>query len=198
MIHGTEFWNKKGKYFSQTNNPTEAFLKAAMGNLKSWLESCGPTAAVNCLAAMGKNVEIECPGTYKPQPEEVLMDYFNDPRNSQKLKEIRDLPDDIPENRVPQFYPQAVYDVFQQRCIFRWGPSFESVADHVSNGRAVQLCLKKPGHYIAIIAYDDGEKELIFNDPWGERFKDGKSGRHRRLIQNEFLTNVQPYYILYQ
>jgi len=196
MIKGTDRWHDV--YYSQENNPTEAFLKAAMGTLKSWLESCGPTAAVNCLAAMGLNVRIECPGIYKPQPEEVLMDYFNDPRNEAKLKEIRDLPESIPENRVPQFYPQAVYDVFRQRCIFRWGPSFGGVADHVSDGRAVQLCLKKPGHYIAIIAYDDVKDELIFNDPWGGRFKDGKSGRHRRLNRTEFFDNVQNYYILYR
>jgi len=198
MIKGTERWYDNATYYSQSNNPTETFLKAAMGELKSWLETCGPTAAVNCLAAMGKNVKIECPGIYEPQPEEVLMDYFNDPRNSQKLKEIRDLPSNIPGNRVPQFYPQAVYDVFRQRCIFRWGSNFDDVTDHILYGKAVQLCLKKPGHYIAVIAYDDKEDELIFNDPWGERFPDGKGGWHRRLTQDEFLTNMQPYYILYQ
>jgi len=198
MIKGTEKWSDSDTYYSQSNNPTEAFLKATMGTLKSWLESCGPTAAVNCLAAMGRNLRIECPGAYKPQPEEVLFDYFNDPRNLATLKEIRDLPESIPENRVPQFYPKAVREVFGRKCEFRWGPTFGNIILHVEDGNAVQLCLKKPGHYIAVIAYDDKEKELIFNDPWGGRFKDGKGGWHRRLTQGEFLTNVQPYYILYQ
>ncbi len=198
MIRGTVHWSDRKRYYSQANNPTEALLKATMGNLKSWLESCGPTAAINCLASMGYDVHIVCPGEYKPQPEEVLMDYFNDPRNLETLKEIRDLPESIPENRVPQFYPKAVREVFGRPCEFRWGPTFGNIILHVEDGHAVQLCLKKPGHYIAVLAYDDSERELIFNDPWGERFKDGRSGWGRRLTQEEFETNVQNYFILYK
>ena len=35
-------------------------------------------------------------------------------------------------NRVPQYYPKAVLDVFGARVDFRWGPSFDTVATTVS------------------------------------------------------------------
>lgn len=197
MIYGVAKWNDKNTYYTQTNNPTEAYLKATLGERAGWLESCGPTSAVNCLAAMGKNVGIVCPGTYKPQPEEVLMDYFNDPRNKAELNVIRQMDDHIPENRVPQYYPRAVYDVFGQRASFRWGLNFLDVANHVRGGKAVQVCLKKPGHYVAVVAYDNRESLLIYNDSWGERFQDGKGGYHRRMDRAEFESNVQTYFIVY-
>lgn len=197
MINGVQFWNDRKTYYSQSNNPTEAFLKATLNDRSSWLETCGPTSAVNCLAAMGKNVEIVCPGVYSPQPEEVLMDYFNDPRNKKVLSSIRKVGDNIPENRVPQFYPQAIWAVFCQNASFRWSLTFSDVVLRVTNGHAVQICLKVPGHYVAVIAYDVNKKELIYNDSWGERFPDGKGGWHRRMGWEEFANNVQNYFIVY-
>ena len=197
MINGVQFWNDRKAYYSQSNNPTEAFLKATLNDRSGWLETCGPTSAVNCLAAMGKNVEIVCPGEYRPQPEEVLMDYFNDPRNKSVLSSIRKVDDSIPENRVPQFYPLAIYAVFMQLASFRWSLTFSDIVRHVTNGCAVQICLKVPGHYLAVVAYDTNEKELIYNDSWGERFPDGKGGWHRRMGWEEFANNVQNYFIVY-
>ena len=146
---------------------------------------------------MGKNVEIKTPGTYQPQPEEVLMDYFNDPSNEAALRAIRVVDPSIPENRVPQYYPKAVFDVFGARVDFRWGPTFNSVADFVAKGQAVQLCLENPGHYIAVVAYDAEKRELIFHDSWGARFKDGKGGFARRMGENEFQSNVKSFYLVY-
>ena len=197
MITGVSEWDKKEHYYSQSNNPTEAFLKATINDRSSWLESCGPTAAVNCLAVMGKNVNVYCPGTYKPQPEEVLMDYFNDPRNKLRLNLVRKVDENIPKNRVPQFYPTAVRDVFAYDCSFEWGPTFDKVRTFVTSKRAVQLCLINPGHYIAVIAYDSTTEELVYNDSWGERFSDGNGGWHRRMVREEFDLNTEPYYIVY-
>jgi len=197
MTKGTVLWGSRSVFYSQSNNPTEAFLKATLDEQGGWLETCGPTAAVNCLAAMGKYLTIKCPGPYRPQPEEVLMDFFNDPRNKASLDVIRKTGDRIPENRVPQFYPTAVYEVFSQRASFLWGLTFDIVAAHVVDGHAVQICLKEPGHYLAVIAYDMRERELIYNDSWGERFSDGQGGWHRRMGVHEFKTNVQNYFIVY-
>ncbi len=196
---GVRFWNDRGRYYSQENNPTEAYLKATRHDRDSWLESCGPTAAVNCLAAMGKSVDITCPGTFKPQPEEVLMDFFNDPRIKDDLREIRSnsVVDMLPENRVPQYYPHGVYAVFGVRGRFEWGNEWESIVKELDRGRAVQLCLKNPGHYIAVLAYDTQTRELIYNDPWGARFPDGKGGHNRRLSTRELRENVQPFRITY-
>ena len=195
MITGTKKWNKLEVFYIQDNNPTEAFLKATLGSRDEWLESCGPTAACNCLAAMGHNLKVVCPGDYKPQPEELLMDYFNDPRNKADLDMVRVVDADIPENRVPQYYPMGVRKVFKAKAKFMWGLSFIDVTTYVTKGFAVQICLKKPGHYLAVVAYDDEKVELVYNDSWNRR--DGKSGWLRRMGRTEFRDNVQTYFIVY-
>ena len=196
MITGAKGWSNMELVHSQENNPTEAFQKATLTERAEWLESCGPTSAVNCLEAMGFKVAVVCPGKFEPQPEEVLMDYFNDPRNRDKLKAIRNVAD-IPGNRVPQYYPEAVLDVFGVRAEFRWLPSYDAVCKLVSGGQAVQVCLEKPGHYIALVAYDSDTRELIYHDSWGSRFKDGAGGYARRMGVVEFTSNVKNYCIVY-
>lgn len=197
LIAGTKHWNENGRLHSQENNPTEVYLKTTIKDRIGWLESCGPTSAVNCLSSMGHDIEVVTPGSYKPQPEEVLMDYFNDPSNRRALQDIRVVDDTIPGNRVPQYYPKAVYDVFGVHVDFRWGPTFDTISDIVSKGRAVQLCLENPGHYIAVVAYDAEKKELIYHDSWGARFKDGKGGFARRMGEAEFKMNVKTFYLVY-
>jgi len=196
MIVGAKYWNDRDRYFIQTNNPTEEILRKA--GVKSWLVSCGPTAAVNCLAAMGFNVTIRCPGGYEPQPEQALMDYFNDPRNYPNLRLARQDTDPAEwnGNEVPQFYPVAVPDVFGVPTRFVWISDFSKIAELLRSGRAVQLCLKDPGHYIAAVAWDENRQEVIFNDPWPGRFSDG-NGFNRRMDEAEYCRNVKPFAVVY-
>lgn len=196
MIKGVKFWNNRDCYYTQTNNPTEEILrKRSDGN---WLVSCGPSAAVTCIAAMGFNVYCGCPGTYTPQSEEILMDFFNDPRHYGMLQAAR--PDTPPDrwhgNEVPQFYPVAVKAVFGVSGVFVWGSDFAKVAATVQDGKAVQLCLVKPGHYIAAVAFDSDTGEIVFNDPWPGRFKDA-NGFNRRMNETEYRANVKPFMIIY-
>jgi len=196
MIRGTKFWSVRDNYYVQTNNPTEEILRKRSDG--GWLVSCGPTAAVCCLTAMGYEVGIDCPGSYQPQSEEVLMDFFNDPRNYDALKKAR--PDTPPDkwhgNEVPQFYPVAVPAVFGVKAEFLWGNDFGRIAAFLESGRAVQLCLIKPGHYIAAVAYDSSTREIIINDPWPGRFSDG-NGFNRRIGEAEVKANVKPFMIVY-
>jgi hypothetical protein len=147
---------------------------------------------------MGYPVNINCPGSYHPQPEEVLMDFFNDSRNFEAFKQIRESldPKKIPGNRVPQYYPYAVDKVFNVESHFAWNNQFDTIVEEIKKGNAVQLCLKKPGHYVAAIAYDDETDEIIFNDSWPDRFKD-KNGFNRRMGRNEYNKNVKKWYIGY-
>ncbi len=197
MIHGAKFWADPDKYYCQTNNPTEQLLKKRKG--EGWLESCGPTAAVNCLAAFGYNLKIYCPGPYKPQPEEVLMDFFNDPRNYEELEKIRHDVDPVsfPGNRIPQLYPFAVKQVFNADGTFVWLSSFRKLAAYLKLGCAAQICLVEPGHFIAVVAYDNKTDEIIFNDSWPDRFADG-NGFNRRLDIDEFDRNVKKFAIIYK
>ena len=196
MIKGVKFWNARECYFVQTNNPTEEILRKRSDGV--WLVSCGPSAAVTCIAAIGFDVSIKTPGGYAPQSEEVLMDFFNDPRNYPTLQKAR--PETPPDmwhgNEIPQFYPVAVQSVFGVKACFEWKADFDKVAAELSTGKAVQLCLKNPGHYIAAVAYDDERDEIIFNDPWPGRFKDA-NGFNRRLKRADF-SNVKPFRIVYE
>lgn len=179
----------------QTNNPTEEILRKRSDG--EWLLSCGPTAAVTCIATMGFDVCMKTQGNYLPQSEEVLVDFFNDPRNYSALQKAR--PETPPAvwhaNEVPQFYPVAVSAVFGVKARFVWGAPFETVVSELQNGKAVQLCLKKPGHYIVAVAYDDEKDEIIFNAPYPSRFKDGYDF-NRRLSRADF-SNVKPFRIVY-
>lgn len=196
MIHGAKHWNDLSRYYVQTNNPTEEILrKRSDGN---WLVSCGPSAAVGCLAAMGHPISIKCPGRYQPQPEETLMDYFNDPRKYKNLQRARPEinPAEWHGNEIPQFYTIAVPEVFGVDADFRWCNSINKVATELFKGHAVQLNLETPGHYIAAVAWDDQTREIIFNDPWPVRFPN-KDGFNRRMSEEEFRTNTKPFIIVY-
>jgi len=195
MITGAPNWSDRARYFTQTNNPTEEQLRKSGAD--SWLETCGPTAAVNCLAALGVPLEIVCPGPYRPQPEEVLADFFNDPRNYDALRrERRDVnPEGIQGNRVPQYYPLAVREVFGASGRFSFGGSWASVVQLIKDGHAAQICLKSPGHYLAAVAYDDEKGEIIYHDSWPARV--GGDGFARRIGRVEYEQNVQPYIVIY-
>jgi hypothetical protein len=196
MIKGVQFWNDRDCYYTQTNNPTEEILRKRSDG--SWLVSCGPSAAVTCIAAMGFNVRCGCPGGYVPQSEEVLMDFFNDPRNYAALTAARpDTPPDVWHgNEAPQFYPVAVKSVFGVNARFEWGNDYSRITGYLAEGKAVQLCLVKPGHYIAAVAYDDERQEIIFNDPWPARFPDG-NGFNRRMGKAECKSNLKNFLIVY-
>ena len=196
MIHGAPFWNDKSKtYYSQENNAAEELLRKREEN--SWLETCGPTAAVSCLAALDYNLNIYCPGPYKPQPENCLQDFFNDPRNYKELERIRRDTDPVSflGNRIPQWYPFAVKEVFGALGQFLFTSGIEITISALKKGYAVQLCLISPGHFIAAVAYDDESSEIIFNDPWPAGV--GGDGFNRRMDSAEFDRNVKNYAIIY-
>ncbi len=200
MIKGAVFWDDRERHFVQLNNPTEEILrKAVIEKRKGFLETCGPTSALNCLAALGYFVTILTPGGYKPQPEEVLTDFFNDPSNDREFERIRAGIQiaNIPENRVPQYYPYAVRTVFEADAEFRWLKNWKEVTALLQAGAAIQLCLKVPGHYVAALAYDIEADELVYNDPWPDRAGLMNKGFNERMGKAEYEANVEGYVIVY-
>lgn len=197
MIKGLPHWEDRERYYTQTNNSIEAFHKAS-GKTKGWTESCGPTSATTILDMMGTPVAIVTPGGWQAQPEQVLWDYLNDPRNYTKFAAARPnlAPGTYPGNQIPQYYPVAVKEVFGRTAAFKEGVKFEDVSQWVAAGKGVQLCLKTPGHFIPVVAFDDTAGELVFHDPFPDRFPD-KNGFGRRLTRDEFKSNVQPYGVFY-
>lgn len=199
MILGLKHWNDESTYYSQVNNPTEEILRKEDG--KDWLESCGATATVNVLAARGDDVSIITPGEYDPQPEEVLFDYFHDPRNYQKLEAVRRgaPPKDWMGNRIPQFYPTAIKDVFGVESRFEWGMAWKYVIVLLMKEIGVVGCIQEPGHYIGFVAHDPGKNELIYREPWpGNPWpprNKGYTGFNRRMNVQEFESNMQQFRI---
>lgn len=188
MIKGTKYWDKD--FFSQTNNPTEEMLRKTLKERGGHLESCGPTSAVNIIQSLGYDVDITCPGDYKPQPEEVLTDFMNDKRNYAEFARIRSNldPGQLPGNRVPQYYPYSVMQVFRAKAEMIYNHDWDYLTGLLADGNGLQFCQKNPGHYIAAQAYDDETDEIIYDDPW--------KGPMKRMSKADF-DNIQSYVIVY-
>lgn len=197
MFNGARHGRDRDYYYTQVNNPTEVALKSY--GAKVWLVSCGPTSMINCLASIGYSVDVASPtGKWNFQPEELVMDFFIDPRNKPKLNAIRDLPDDFSKQEVPQYYPYAASVLFGATARYGYGVNLENIRNHLSRGGAVQICLKDPGHYLAVIGYDGFSNDLlIYNDSWPGRHEDG-NGFNRTMQKEEFDTNVKNYAIWYE
>lgn len=196
--------NDQDCYFSQTDNPEEQAISKILG--KPFLESCGPTSASMLVFARLTEKEAEdyypkCKGSYKPQPESVLYDYFHDPVNYAELERHRPInPMHWCGNRIPQWYTPALMGVFGVKATFAWGKNYKSIARNISNNIGVMLCLKSPGHFIAVVGCNPEKKELIYNDPWPEnwwpqRLK-GTSPFNRIMRLDELRDNVREFVVL--
>ena len=196
MIEGARYWNDRTHYYIQTNNPTEQALKTYGKGV--WLVSCGPTAAINCIAALGADVTVRSPsGKWAFQPEECLLDFMLDPRNEPKLNAIRNLDASISNQEVPQYYPYAVNMLFGVTSRFLFTDKFQTIAAHIKGHGTAQICLKSPGHYLAAVAIEEERGELIYNDSWPQRHSDS-NGFHRVMTKKEYEEECQPYVILYE
>ena len=200
MIVGLKKWNDPVTAYIQTNNPTEEILRKL--NAPTKLESCGPTAATMLCAAIGADTSIVTPGGYMPQPEEILFDYFNDPRNALTLLRIRrDVdPGKYMGNEVPQFYTAAVPAVFGVPAYFRERISIDVIQEALEVNHGVMVTLRSPGHYIAIVALDIDTGEVIYNDPWpGNPWPVEMAGKptfNRRVPYAALMANVKPYRVV--
>ena len=199
MIIGLNFWNDENTYHIQDNNGIENIIRKS--GRASFLETCGCTVAVNILAARGDNIEIKCPGTAKMQPEDFLAVWFNDPNNQKTIESIRKLNYvKMFGNRVPQLYPKAIMECFGVKACFSWGLDFTSIMKYLQHNIGVMVCLKKPSHFIGLVAVDFGLSLVFYNDPWSNNYWPhkyrGKSGFNRVLPSQYLLKNLEPYRIL--
>jgi hypothetical protein len=194
-IIGCSRWNDPNAFYDQLNNPTEHVLKLRSGTR---LETCGPTASLNCQSSVGVGVDFETPGGYAPQPEEVLTGWFNDSRNFLRMRNAwKGLdPGLVPGNEVAQWYPLGVYEVFGNRCDFVGALTPQQAVDHLRQGRAIQTCLRNPGHFIALVAFDQAKDEFILKDSWGSRWPRG-DGFCQRMSVREWQINSRPVNLVY-
>lgn len=191
MIKGAKLWSDRKTYSIQTNNSVENLLRKWSGKDRGYLETCGPTSAINVLESMGKPVAIMSTALAFIQPEDFLTIWMNDPKNAPGIK----LVGDRPVNEYPQAYPNAISKVFGQSCRYLENQTFDWIASMVSGGVGSMICLKDPGHFLAVVAYDDETKELIYRDPWPGRT--GGDGFNLRMGKKEFEANVKPYVLVF-
>lgn len=193
--------NLNGDFYAQDNNPTEALLKKFMGKLiKGWYETCGPTAACNCMAAFGYNLNIVAPSGIPNiiQPEEALSDMMNDPRFRAEREKVRAGVEKIPGGRVPQLYPWAVKKLFGAEANFSFGCVWGAIINLINLDRTIQVCLKKPGHYIAVVGYDRVKNEIIYKDSWLSNPMNKNGGVNERMSQADFEKNTYNYKVVYR
>lgn len=198
-IIGVRRWSDPKTYYVQDNNPTEHGLKVRSGTGRGWLESCGPTAAVNCLAGLDKLPTLSLPGDYQPQPEQLLCDFFNDPNQFADLRLAWSGldPQKVAGNEVAEWYPRAVARVFGVMTgRFVGALSDEAAISLLAKGQALQVCHVNPGHFITVLAYSAEEDSFIFNAPWAGRWPDG-NGWNRRMTRAEFTQNTKPVSVAY-
>jgi hypothetical protein len=196
-IVGCTRWADPDAFYSQENTPTEHLLKFRSPT-SSPLETCGPSASLNYQASVGCSVDFETPGGYAPQPEEVLTDWFNDPRNFVRMRAAwKGLdPAVMLGQEADPWYPLGVEEVFGNRCDFVGALTADQVVNHLKLGRALQACLKDPRHFIAIVAADEARRQFILKDSWGSRWPQ-RDGFCQRTDWLEFDTKTKPVNLVY-
>lgn len=199
MRRGAPKLGDRSYYCKQTNNAFEEYLKTRYG--ERWLTTCGPSSMVNCVGALGRSTGPTKLGSFEFQPEDLVTLFFNDYRNFEDFKKVRDYSIGVlaktPKNEIPQYYPLASEALFGVKSELLFGLSFESIRDRVVTGKhTIQACLRHPAHYIALVGYDDEKDSLIYDDSYPERFSD-KNGFNRSMSRIEFVSNMDNYFIVY-
>jgi hypothetical protein len=185
-------------YYSQSNNVTEAILKKA--SVKAWLESCGPTSAVMLLDAIGADIYCETPAGWQMQPEDVLFAWFNDPRNAAIQKQALGSwynAETTFGNEISELYPLALQRVFNVSCKHMRGiVTLDIIKALIDANVGIMACLMSPGHFIAIVGYDDAGN-VIYNDPWPNNSwpieLHGTPGFNRVINWLKLADNLKPY-----
>jgi len=199
MILGQSGLTRKVHYFSQENNVIETFTKKKYK--KNYLESCGNTCGTmgSCMMSKKpKDIEVAKPKIWQAQPEDYLFLYMNDFRLYKEFLSIRklDLKNEYPGNRVPQYYPNALKAVFDIDAIFIWDVNKNYLINEIRKKNVVQICLKKPGHYILLTNFDTMTEEFIFCDPLPSRKVLKNKGWMERISYDELKTNIQGFSIV--
>ena len=175
-VYSLPFWDDKSTYCVQTNNPSEEAYSKILG--RTYLESCGPTSAANIILCLDNKLIIDVvskimQSNYEIPLDETIMDFFSNRVNYSTFKKVRDFVTfkHFLFNEIAQYYPVMFRAMFDLESDFAWGLTVEKVKKFLQNQHGVIVCLKKPGHFVAIvkISYNplEPDKSIItYRDPW--------------------------------
>lgn len=213
MIKGIKYWNNSSIRYEQTQNATEAIIrkvkieinKELKKNYKEedidinlgYLESCGASAFCTIMEGMGILKPADYPqiNGQRIQFDDFVMMYLNDPH-----KDILFYPGNSMDNRWIYSYPTLAKELFNVSSKMHWGASalsFDQAAKELTKGNGIQICLKRPGHYLACIAYDDDKDAILFSDSWGSRPGNKNGGWQEVLTRDEYNNNTVNHKLVY-
>jgi hypothetical protein len=212
MEYGGKYGSDRAYYWKQTNNSTEAIIRATKAEtiemlvasgfnratvtdlLKGYLESCGGGEVTNCCAA------LLGPKTPDPQRlfgwtrplvslDDIVMACFNNPDNVDLMRAA------IPgfdgtytmENRYMPLHAVVAGLLFGIKAEHRKVATYEDVRDQLKLGNTVGVHL--PKHYTAAVRYVEDGDFFKINDSWGGRKPEWKGdGFNQVLERTEFAT----------
>lgn len=171
MIFGVKNWNKKSIRYDQTNNIIEQFLhdQKFLGNCNFKYESCNVEASACAVEAVGAEWIMECP--FFMGYGDLMFDYLNSPKT---LKSLPVVSTRYPQNEIMANLAHVI-DLFSAASAKVHHYSAETnlsiqIRKFLVSGSAVVLSYLTDygtGHYITVVAYDEGKKVFICYDPWG-------------------------------
>jgi len=198
MKKGIKFWNISTIRYDQTRNSIEAIIKKVLAENKlplKFLESCGASATACILEGMGFVKAFDYPqiGGVRIQFDDFITVALNDPKNDRIFSK-----GNVFDNRIMRNYLVLARMLFPhckpEYNAFTW----DELTTEIYNGNGALICLKKPGHYIAGIAYDNVKNVILFSDSWGTRKGLKHGGWHEELTEKEFNNNVMAKQIVFR
>jgi len=186
----TIFGQDRNRFFAQDNNAIEAALKKL--GLKSWLETCGPSAICNAAASVSDVYYHNLTHKYKPlQPEDMLFVYLNDPKNEKVFNAVRGNVTNYMYNRIPQFLPIAAKNLFNIDAYFTYG--IGKIKTYLSNNKAV-IVLHSNEHFLTVVGFDTNN--FYINDSWIKNPLNKNGGFNEVYEQSDFINNIQTFIII--
>lgn len=192
-------------FYSQRNNPIDIYNKIL--GYSDYLESCMASAVTNaCIALLPEEPEFKVYIDFKNsedritkipfQPEQLGWNLLNDVNNWPELRKLRNLTDEdifnehIVPSRVPQYMPYIAKVLFGIESTFKYSnikEIFDLWIDNIIQGISNVILFNNPGHYVAIVKYDEIKDILIYHD--------SANGKNKILTREETIKNVANWYV---
>jgi hypothetical protein len=151
-------------------------------NRNLWLETCGNHAASNADVSRLKDPigwEKLLKEEYDLRMPDIMTCWANTPQNYPILKQARPNLDPHIYNasEIAQYHPFLIEYLFKHKAEFRPSLDWQGAIRLIQDGSALVKCLINPGHFIALVAFDDIKQEFIaldsrayIDDNWNSRY----------------------------
>jgi len=200
MINGILHWNNKNIRYSQNKNASDNMIKKVLSENNiltkyNWLEMCGISAFCTIIEGMGFIIEKDYPDVLGLgiQLDDYLAMFMNDPKNDHIFSGGNTF-----DNRVMRNYKTLFAMMFKYGIAVYSEWTWESLTAEIFKGNGALICKKKPGHYVAAIAYDNKKDIILTSDPNSESIYLKHGGWHEEITKEEFELNIHKWAIVFR